>query len=422
VVRGAVPRGAAGDALKRALLLAGAALLAAVVAFCVISIGEPAGEVPAVVHGRAAHEAHGQGPLRAGAAKVRIPLGERPVIAGYPGHRRASGPGEEVFVRALALEAGGGRALIATIDTLLIPGELEEEILRRANLGPQTCLMLAATHTHSGPGGAWNNFLAGWAGSGAFDRSQRDDIAQAASMALTLAIGLTAPAELAVAREEWPRGPARARSDGPVDPALVAVELRRFNGQDVAALLSYSMHPTTVPRSELRISGDWPARAEKYLLEGPALVLQGAGGNATWDGADPARPVALEALRILAGVKALAKVSLACETRLIALPEARASLRVPWIFRRAAGNVLALGFEKHAVQTRIHLGPLSLVGVPGEAVGGLGLRARPDILVSLADGYFGYVETTERWERGEGESGKTYFGPDLSRALGLTPR
>ena len=95
---------------------------------------------------------------------------------------------------------------------------------------------------------------------------------------------------------------------------------------------------------------------------------------------------------------------------------------MPWIFRRAAGNVLALGFEKHAVQTRIRLGPLSLVGVPGEAVGELGLRARPEVLVSLADGYLGYVETPERWEAGLGESGKTYFGPSLAHALGLWPR
>jgi hypothetical protein len=422
VVPGPLPRGAPGGALRRALQVAGAALLAAAVAFCTIPLGGASGGVPAVVHGRAASEAHGQGPLRAGAAKVRIPLGERPVIAGYSGHRRASGSGEEVFVRALAIEAGGARALIATIDTLLIPGELEEEILRRANLGPKTCLMLAASHTHSGPGGAWNNFLAGWAGSGAFDRAQRDDLAQAAAEALMLASGLTGPAEMAVAREEWPGGPARPRSEGPVDPALVAVELRRFDGEDVAALIGYAMHPTTVPRGELRISGDWPARAETHLLEGPALVLQGAVGNATWDGADPARPVALEALRILDGAKALREISLACETRIIALPRARASRQVPWLFRRAVSNVLALGLDKHAVQTRIRAGPLSLLGVPGEPVGELGLGARPDVLVSLADGYFGYVETPERWERGEGESAKTYFGPGLARALGLWPR
>ena len=125
---------------------------------------------------------------------------------------------------------------------------------------------------------------------------------------------------------------------------------------------------------------------------------------------------------ILDGAAEQTEGPLSCETRIIALPPAQASRRVPWLLRRAVSNVLALGFEKYAVQTRIRLGPLSLVGVPGEAVGELGLRARPDVLVSLADGYFGYIETPERWERGEGESARTYFGPGLARALGLWPR
>jgi hypothetical protein len=126
-----------------------------------------------------------------------------------------------------------------------------------------------------------------------------------------------------------------------------------------------------------------------------------------------------EALGILGEAKAISQVSLACETRLLALPRAQANRRVPFLLRRAASNLFALALDRFAVQTRLRIGPLSLVGVPGEAVGELGLRAQPEVLVSLADGYIGYVETPERWQRGEGESERTYFGPDLARALGL---
>jgi hypothetical protein len=75
-----------------------------------------------------------------------------------------------------------------------------------------------------------------------------------------------------------------------------------------------------------------------------------------------------------------------------------------------------------ATQTRLRIGPVALLGVPGEPVGELGIAARPAVLVGLAGGYLGYVETPERWEAGLGESGKTYFGPSLAHALGLWPR
>ena len=90
---------------------------------------------------------------------------------------------------------------------------------------------------------------------------------------------------------------------------------------------------------------------------------------------------------------------------------------------RAGGRcVYTVEFDRFAVQTRLQLGSLTLLGVPGEPVGELGLAARPAVLIGLADGYFGYVETPERWEAGLGESSKTYFGPSLAHALGLWPR
>ncbi|HET9753723.1 MAG TPA: hypothetical protein VFP52_12205, partial [Myxococcales bacterium] len=89
--------------------------------FCLLPL-QGVQKLPGVtVNGRVALELLGQGWIRAGAARVRIPLGEHPVLAGYPGLRRAASQ-EPVYARALALEVEGMRALIASIDTLLIPG------------------------------------------------------------------------------------------------------------------------------------------------------------------------------------------------------------------------------------------------------------------------------------------------------------
>jgi neutral ceramidase len=173
------------------------------------------------------------------------------------------------------------------------------------------------------------------------------------------------------------------------------------------------------------LSADWPGAAARQFDE-PLFVLQGASGNATFD-----RALTTEQLGIQVAQKAQVLISqpvaksgdmlIECAQRVVNLPAPRASKRVPWLLRRAYANLLGLAFAPEAVETHLAIGPMLLLGIPGEPVGELGLRARPRVLVSLANGYAGYVETEDRWSKGLGESGRTDFGPDLARALDLAP-
>jgi neutral ceramidase len=230
-----------------------------------------------------------------------------------------------------------------------------------------------------------------------------------------------APATLMIAGEEWKQGPARPRSEGPIDTGFLALRLQGET-KPIATLIDYAMHPTSSPRDEL--SADWPGAAAAQFDQ-PLFVLQGALGNATFDRALTTQQlgirVALEAQVLLAPAPQLASLALECAQRTVPLPAPQASPKVPRLFRRAFANLLAIGFAPQAVETEIFLGQLSLLGIPGEPVGQLGLRARPKVLVSLANGYAGYVETEERWNKGEGESARTDFGPKLARVLGLSP-
>src|SRR5207248_1988449 len=106
--------------------------LAAAALFCALPVRTEQRLPAIVVHGRVALELLGVGSLRAGAGKARIALGPNPVLAGYPGKRRADDATEPVYARAIALEVEGLRVLIGSIDTLLVPGSLEEEVMRRA--------------------------------------------------------------------------------------------------------------------------------------------------------------------------------------------------------------------------------------------------------------------------------------------------
>ena len=133
--------------------------------------------LPATVHGRATVHQSSDRPIEVGAEKMTIEVPRGSPLAGYAGWRRADRDGR-VYVRALALRSGDVRAIVVALDALLVSAELEEEVLRRAQLPPRTCLLLAATHTHSGPGGTWNNAIAEIGGNGRLDRALRDSVAQ----------------------------------------------------------------------------------------------------------------------------------------------------------------------------------------------------------------------------------------------------
>jgi neutral ceramidase len=388
---------------------------------------------PATVHGRAPLRASSNSPvLEVGAEKMTVEVPRGAPLAGYAGFRRADRDGR-VYVRALALRSGDVRAIVVALDALLVSAELEEEVLHRAQLPPRTCLLLAATHTHSGPGGTWDNLIAEVGGNGRFDRALVGSVAQTTADAIRGALGYLRAGRLAVAQVEWGHGPAVVRSAGPVDPTLVAMQARDDSGVVVATLAIYGMHPTALPAESRVPSGDWPgaaARAIEQETQAPALVLQGAGGNATWsrDGLPPdaalaadelGNGVARRALDLLETAAWAEGVPLACDVTLHALPAAQASVRVPWLLRRAASNVLSFWAPPFAIRTDIALGGTRLSGIPGELVGSLALAAAPQHFVGLADGYVGYIEDPGRALRGEGEAGRTYYGPGLARALGV---
>src|SRR6185369_17390887 len=93
---------------------------------------------------------------KAGFASVRITPASPIPLAGYAGRSAPfEGVAHELFVKALALEDGGGRrALLVTADHIgwgaEISTPLAEELVRRTRL-PREAILLNASHTHSGP-------------------------------------------------------------------------------------------------------------------------------------------------------------------------------------------------------------------------------------------------------------------------------
>jgi neutral ceramidase len=101
------------------------------------------------------------GALRAGAGQADV----TPPQTGYylggwtRADRLARGQSTRLFANALVLERGGRKIALVAAELFAIPAGLQEDVAREvADLGyDATSVVLAASHTHSGPGGFANN-------------------------------------------------------------------------------------------------------------------------------------------------------------------------------------------------------------------------------------------------------------------------
>ncbi len=409
--------------VKRRLLIGLALLTAAfVIAWAVASVdrcGSWTMQPPSLTH-----IARGQGNLQIGAAKAELKISFPTTAGGYGPRRstvdRALSP---LFARALVLDVGGQRLGLVLLDVLLIPPQLRDAIAQ----GQPFPTWVLATHTHSGPSGFDPRFASELAALGTFARADLDAISSAGRQALTDASASIKPAHLEVG-EALSEGVSLARSGTEVDRRITRL---RFDGVDgpVAQVVIASAHPTLVPRRPDGLHPDWPGLlAEKLEQEkGPiTFVLQGAGGNASVDRTKLATPEAAAArfAELVRGVPTTAQpetIDAAWSEVHVQLPRPDARLVVPFVFKAAAENALCDDAEDFAVLHSLRLGDVRLLFVPFEPSFAAGQvleeQAQATRLVSLADGYAGYLETVAAARSGEGEARRQYFGPELLTAI-----
>jgi neutral ceramidase len=369
------------------------------------------------------------GPLRAGAAATPMALPLPAVVAGY-GVPRATVDREmmPLQARALLVEASGVRVGLVSLDLLVGDAELDRAIRSAvADLG-LTDLWVTVTHTHSGPGGYAGNLVAQLAGTGRLHRPTRDAVVAAAASALTAASRSLVPVSLRLGAVDLPDLVGARSAPASVDARLSRLVLEGASGP-VAQLIVFSCHPTLVVRPPPGLDPDWPGRlsdAEAARGHGVTLVLQGAVGNVSvasreTNGERLPRFVAT----LQAAVDAVPVVPVASGLgvvrAVVGLPAPDASRLVPRLARPLADNFLCAASPAEAEVAILRLGPLLLVGVPGEPTAAaarlLEAAAGASRVVSLVDGYLGYVETPEHLAAGVGESERQLLGPGLLDTL-----
>jgi hypothetical protein len=379
---------------------------------------------------RVMRAAVGSGGLRAGAASMPFALPAGVPIAGYARLRYGSeGPAGPVGARALVLAAPGCKVALVSAELLLVPEPLERAVAARVSDLGLDGIVLAATHTHAGPGGFWAHALGERIATGPYDPRIAEALAAGIAEAIRAADGDLAPARAAVLRG-GAQELARSRSGGEEDGRLAVLRLDRPDGTPVGELAVFAAHPTILGKENRRISGDWPG-SFMAAAAGTRLFFEGALGDQSVEGDAAATPeefaaalsARVDALRGSASEPSPALRYAAVE---VPLPAADPGA-VPRLLRRAARNLAGGLVPRTTVVEAVRVGDLLLVATAAEPVASVGAAWRAALpegaeIVSLSGGYLGYVEAPERMAARSGETVRTYFGPALGARLGEAVR
>jgi len=369
----------------------------------------------------------GAGVLLAGASVVPLDLPAPLPVAGFPRlHWLEDGPREPVAARAVIVQEAGCTVALVSLEILLVPGSLQRAVERKVRDLRLDGVIVAATHTHAGPGAYWDDPLGERIATGPYQEEVFDRIVDRSVQAIRQAAESLEPVYLSVARAIVP-ALARNRAGGDVDGHLVSARLTGVSGREVAEVIVYPAHATLLGIENHGISGDWPGVLMRSRPE-PVLFFQGAVGDQSPSpprGASTPQAYARALGMRVAALRRSApdpwpELALARATAVLPAPIPGAT---PPLLRRIARNLFYDWVPARARVSALRLGPLTLLAVPAEPVTAVGDAWREAAgegaeILALAGDYLGYVETSQRMAEAAGETVRTYYGPELATRLG----
>ncbi len=103
------------------------------------------------------------GPLRAGASKVKITPAGPVYLAGFHPNRKSVGVHDDLYARCLTLRRGENRLTLVSLDLIGLLNNEVKKIVQRVEPVVGQNVIITSTHTHSGPDtiGLWGRSLLG---------------------------------------------------------------------------------------------------------------------------------------------------------------------------------------------------------------------------------------------------------------------
>jgi hypothetical protein len=377
----------------------GAALLALFTLSGLSSSGQPAGSL-----------------LKAAAGKVDITPTQAAFIAGYGQNRKSTGAHDTLMARCLVLESGKMRLAIVSCDLIGLPRYEGQKIRAHVKSVIPDHLILAATHTHSGPDtvGQWGPDIRTRGVDEAWMESLRDKVAHLVdSTAAQLR-----PANIRFASRPDVTGISKnIRVPRILDTELGVMQVTgRSDGKTIATLVNYACHPEIL--NNRQISADFPHwlyETVEARLGGICLYVNGAqGGMITADFDESTAPkgenwkaaealgtsLGEQAVAALKGAEPIADTSITLQRRVFTVPLENQMFKTLIALHVFPGDVLKTGAIETEV-SRFTIGPAEFLTIPGEALPNVGfylkrhMSGQPKFLFGLTNDFLGYILAPE---------------------------
>lgn len=379
--------------------------------------------------------------LKGGWSKEPIITNEETYIAGY-GLRDnpASAVHDSIYVRSIVLDNGQQKVAMITMDLLIAPPLVVAQVipaLGRMGFNREQ-IYFSATHTHSSAGG-WAGGPAGRAMAGPMNEQMINTIAEAIIRSVKKAEATTAVCKIGFQKINA-RDYITNRLFGETaleDPWLRIMKIEKAN-QESALVLTYAAHPTDIPKSDNRISADYPGmlvrNLEKSGLYNFAAFFAGAVGSMrpADNGAEAYEKAELIATN-LANQIITAKGSLKTDTtsliRTAYLPLAmhEPQLRLnkhirirPWVFNWLMGKQ-EVGINALRIGNMVWIGtPCDYSGMLYNSSDSTAQKIGKDLIItSFNGGYVGYITPDQYYNEQKMETQEmNWFGPYNGRYFG----
>jgi hypothetical protein len=241
--------------------------------------------------------------LRVGAAATIITPPEGTPLAGYYSQRGSKTVLDDIYAKAIVLEVGDTKAVLAVCDLISLPRQVVTEARRQIEAAtgiPGLHVMISATHTHTGPVLNRESSLDELVGATSdLGRRYTEKLPELIAKCVIDANKKLTPARASVAlgKEEglsfnrrfvmkdgsvsWnpaKRNPDIVRPAGPIDPDVGVVYFDTPKNAPVATYVNFAMHPDTVGGDG--VSADYPGVLTKLLAgyRGPDMLTVFANG------------------------------------------------------------------------------------------------------------------------------------------------
>lgn len=288
-----------------------------------------------------------------GVAKIDI-TPDYPVLMNgfYSRTNESTGVEQRIFAKALAIGTDAeGPAILISADNCGLPTQLRESLLKRLAKKGITSdkLAISVSHSHSAPKLAGN--LDNIFGKDIpaepqthIDRYTKEFLDKLETVALS-ALKSRKPARLSWGQTSVGFAANRRIPGGPVDHDLPVLKVTSKSGKNIALVVNYACHCTTLAAENTKISGDWAGYAQEELERtfpgSVAMTLIGCGAecnpaNRETIPVDARAALAQEYGRSIAyaasGIKGMVPLSekLECRTKWIQLPLVPLPTRAEW--------------------------------------------------------------------------------------------